>query len=526
MHKATIVTLSGIAFYLEEGAFTLLENYLTSVGKHFSGSPDKQEIISDIENRFAEYFADFIKSPTQAITRAQVQVVIEKVGAVEDFDDADSKGAKGSRTSAGSNEEQEKRLYRDTDTQVVAGVCSGLGAYFELDPVLFRLIFGLLAFVGGSGFIIYFVFWVAVPEAKTADDRLRMKGKPTTLSSIADQLRTSVQKEDTKNFLNRFGAVVRQVWNELGKILGFVLVFAASIGLAALAIGTALSIISPDYRPILEESIIAPLGATEFALLALGVLLIAALPLIGVLMIGNGLIKQRPSNPYSWISLTVLWFIAATCTAAYGSVRLPEVRAAINRIETSRDFTVSSDGLSALTLTDTIHLTVVPSETTRLELRGLDRNLDRVRVTQEGSVLKISRTGGGWCFVWCWQTIQGTLYTPSVISKVSADTRSAATLETGTGAKILTVSTEDAARVTLQGTFTFLDLKSGDASAITATNTTSEAAKVRAQDASHISIGAVTDELTGGSEDAASIVYTSAGTLSVDRQDAASIRKR
>ena len=49
----------------------------------------------------------------------------------------------------------------------IAGVCGGLGEYFELDPVLFRAAFVVLAFVGGLGILLYLVLWLVVPASAT-----------------------------------------------------------------------------------------------------------------------------------------------------------------------------------------------------------------------------------------------------------------------------------------------------------------------------------------------------------------------
>lgn len=56
------------------------------------------------------------------------------------------------------------RLYR-SDDGVIGGVCSGLGDYFDVDPVLIRIGFCALACFGvGAGLLLYFVLWVAMPE--------------------------------------------------------------------------------------------------------------------------------------------------------------------------------------------------------------------------------------------------------------------------------------------------------------------------------------------------------------------------
>jgi len=57
-----------------------------------------------------------------------------------------------------------KRIYRSTKERVIAGVCGGLGEYFDKDPVLFRIIFVLVTLAGGFGVLAYAVMWIAVPK--------------------------------------------------------------------------------------------------------------------------------------------------------------------------------------------------------------------------------------------------------------------------------------------------------------------------------------------------------------------------
>lgn len=58
-------------------------------------------------------------------------------------------------------------LRRNKTNRVAAGVCSGLGDYFGLDPVLFRVLFATAAFFGGAGILAYLLAWAAIPEAGT-----------------------------------------------------------------------------------------------------------------------------------------------------------------------------------------------------------------------------------------------------------------------------------------------------------------------------------------------------------------------
>ncbi len=56
-----------------------------------------------------------------------------------------------------------KKLYRNPNQQMIAGVCSGLADYLDLDITIVRLIFVALFFLGGNGILIYVILWVITP---------------------------------------------------------------------------------------------------------------------------------------------------------------------------------------------------------------------------------------------------------------------------------------------------------------------------------------------------------------------------
>jgi phage shock protein C len=57
-----------------------------------------------------------------------------------------------------------RQLRRSRDDRVIAGVCGGLGEYYDVDPVLIRIAALLLVFAGGAGVILYVIGWIAIPE--------------------------------------------------------------------------------------------------------------------------------------------------------------------------------------------------------------------------------------------------------------------------------------------------------------------------------------------------------------------------
>lgn len=57
-----------------------------------------------------------------------------------------------------------KRLYRSRTDRKIAGVCGGLAQYMNVDPTVIRIIFLVLLFLGGGGFLIYLIIWICAPD--------------------------------------------------------------------------------------------------------------------------------------------------------------------------------------------------------------------------------------------------------------------------------------------------------------------------------------------------------------------------
>ena len=61
-----------------------------------------------------------------------------------------------------------RKLYRSRSNRQVAGVCGGLAQYFNVDATLIRVLFVLLAVLGGSGLVLYLAMWIIVPKEPSA----------------------------------------------------------------------------------------------------------------------------------------------------------------------------------------------------------------------------------------------------------------------------------------------------------------------------------------------------------------------
>jgi phage shock protein PspC (stress-responsive transcriptional regulator) len=206
MNKTININLGGYAFIIDEDAFETANNYLSTLTSHFGGSDSAAEIMQDIESRMGELISR-TKGTRTIVSKADVVEAIAVLGTPEELKDMDftepvkEKKAKISdfRIKTG------KRLYRDADSKVIGGVCSGLSSYFGIqDPIWMRIAFALSTFLGGAGALIYIVIWAIVPAAKTISERLEMMGEPTNVNNIARMAKEEFEELSDK-LKDKFG---------------------------------------------------------------------------------------------------------------------------------------------------------------------------------------------------------------------------------------------------------------------------------------------------------------------------------
>lgn len=193
MKKAISVTLNGIIFMVEEDALQKLSGYFDSIKAHYG--LDGEEITKDIEADIADRFKAKGGGRQKVITVKDVEEIIKVMGTVnqiEEENEAVSESEKSDEEDT-STPKNPKRLYRDADNAILGGVCSGLGIYFSIDPIVFRLLFVALTLVNGVGILIYLIFWIAVPVAKTSVQKLEMQGESINLKNIEETLREKSQ---------------------------------------------------------------------------------------------------------------------------------------------------------------------------------------------------------------------------------------------------------------------------------------------------------------------------------------------
>ena len=199
MKKTLTINLNGRVFNIDEDAYELLDNYLRNLRIYFRKDEGFAEIIADFEARIEELFSEHIQSGYQVISIEQVEKIIQQVGKPEDFDDAEpesettkkpfeEKKVPEAPKYTSSDKKTKKHLHRNVDNKLLGGVFSGIAAYFGWDETPVRLA-GLLLLIAiipayGWGIWLYLILWIIIPPAKTAQEKLEMRGEEVSIENI------------------------------------------------------------------------------------------------------------------------------------------------------------------------------------------------------------------------------------------------------------------------------------------------------------------------------------------------------
>ena len=223
-----------------------MEQYLNGLEAHYLGQPGGKEIMEGIEERMAELLLDRC-GQSGVVTMADIQGVIDILGRPERIEADDPEPERPKETTR-------KKLFRDLENKRIAGVCAGLGNYFDYDVVLIRVLFAavtlILFFTGAKhgvwslfGVAAYAVLWLAMPAARTAQDRWAMKGDGGTLDDIQRSVRSGVQEmgDAARRGVREVGDAVRgPKGKEFGKILllaiGVALLLGGVSGMASVSV--------------------------------------------------------------------------------------------------------------------------------------------------------------------------------------------------------------------------------------------------------------------------------------------------
>jgi len=219
MEKTIIINIGNTIIHIEESAYERLKAYLNEVKQYFANHADDLEIVTDIENRIAELLTEQLEEQKkQVVDSANVNSVIGQMGRVQDFDTTEESEEQPVISNAYQYQYTEKKLYRDMDDRVVAGVCAGIAHYVNADPKWIRLATLLISFVGGFGVLVYALLWIIMPKAKSRVEKMEMKGEPANLQGFQKNLDEELQA--VKERLNEVNKHAQPIFGRIGIFIG------------------------------------------------------------------------------------------------------------------------------------------------------------------------------------------------------------------------------------------------------------------------------------------------------------------
>ena len=352
MKQVEYVSIGGYVFSLEDNASRAAKEYLDQLEAFYSGKESGSEVMEGIEERMAELLLEK-SGKGGVVTLAMVNDVISVLGRPETIEEetSDAPGASKvgeqgrttgsattdtdaepvetslrSKTSSKNNAKPRRRLYRDPANGKLAGVCSGLATYLNVDPAIFRILFVVLTLLGGLNFrfwplepwihvsvpLIYIVLWICMPAVKTVRQRDELRGEGGTVDDISARVRNTPREEPRSRD--------PQTWKNVSRIFsgisGLLLILLGVAGIAFLCSfwwGGKVLGNSFFYNKFIEHiALDAPevLSFISVPLVMIAAILVVAIPLLIMLYGGVMLIFGLKSPKWHpGLILFVIWLM-------------------------------------------------------------------------------------------------------------------------------------------------------------------------------------------------------------------------
>ncbi len=258
MNKTINISLNGQHFNIDENAYDILKNYLKKLEISFQSDEGKDEIMQDIETRIAELFQGYLGIGRDVVSTQDVEKMIDVMGRPEQYLDENeptenpkSGNNTQNKTYYSGDQVIEKKLYRDPDEKIIAGVLAGISHYFGWNPMILRAIyFGIpmmsifFDFGASTGFFVvsYIILWVIMPMANTNIQKMQMYGTPVTV----DTIQKNFSKEEIKETVDNLSGFTKEVVSDAGPFIerlfevmlklfkGFAGIFLLFLGIGAL----------------------------------------------------------------------------------------------------------------------------------------------------------------------------------------------------------------------------------------------------------------------------------------------------
>ena len=343
MKKTVSINLNGSIFQIDEDAYEALNDYLEAVAKHLSNESEQKEIMNDIEARIAELFTERIHRVGQVVTIEMVDEIMQIMGRPSDYgnESQDEAASAASEKQQTSFHRTARRLYRDPEKALLAGILSGLGVYLNIDVVWLRIIFVIMIILGvGTIIPIYLVLWLVIPKAENTAQRLEMQVIDVTVENlkaeankikerfqdyvspesidkkkeqikseaqrVKDNVHTYARSSEMHELTNTVGRVIQGVFKALFAVIAGVVGFAGAVIVIALFVVLVVAIAAPSWlvinTPDQLQNVLVWSSGGNLSLLLISLLMFIGVP---VYMLFYAAIKMISGDTH--LSTTAKW---------------------------------------------------------------------------------------------------------------------------------------------------------------------------------------------------------------------------
>lgn len=339
MKKISEVSIANMAFSIEKEAYIRLEAYLSSLRNHYSGDNAGGEIIEGIEERISELFTEKLKG-LEVVSLSMVEETIAILGEPECFEND-------------SEQKVRRKFYRNMDNSILGGVCSGLAAYFEREPLLFRVIALVLCLVFGGinvvchiniawvVIIAYILTWIIVPAAKTVEQKCRMNGYKNSIEGIESAIQSGATSLKNGNYPSK-------IWKILCNIIGIILLILGIVYLVAVLLsfwGIRLeNVYLIDMINYFFLQVVSGYGSFSSIFFKIVLAIAVFFPAIGMIYGGlQMLFKFKVPKWKPGLLIFLLWFVSFLIVIGMAATMLTFLKS--NREVASKELSFPSDTL-------------------------------------------------------------------------------------------------------------------------------------------------------------------------------------
>lgn len=354
MDKTISISLGGFSFIVDDRAFFKLKNYLDDIRRSLQGMEGTEDIIADVEVRIAEIFKEKLGA-REVVNEQDVDHIIEVMGRPEQYVDEDleettsyKSGSSYKQTASG--EKVKRKLYRDPNDKIIAGVLSGLAHYLGVETWVTRLLWIVIffsdVFISGASLTIisYIVLWIILPKAETATQKYEMYGQAGDFETIKKN--ASQAASEMKGVARDASSTLGNLFSVLGKIiLIFIGIMLICTGIGLIIGAIALLITASSELPVQFFGYVVDYEWQDWGAKAL-ILILMTIPAILLIILGARLISSRvKTNKTFVLSAVVLWFIALIASAVLVGTLFKNFTQDIEFAD-KKAYTVASDTLT------------------------------------------------------------------------------------------------------------------------------------------------------------------------------------